>query len=49
MLSLNTYLTDTREIKTFNVRPNHAFFNSIYNLFRPVHRSIADIYNGGLW
>lgn len=31
--------TVTREIQTFNVRPNHAFFNLIYNLFRPVHLS----------
>lgn len=39
MISLNTYFTVTREIQTFNVRSNHAFYNSIYNLFRPVHLS----------
>lgn len=33
------YFTVTREIQTFNVRSNHAFFNLIYNLFRPVHLS----------
>lgn len=39
MISLYTYFTVTREIQTFNVRSNHAFYNSIYNLFRPVHLS----------